>query len=134
MGNVVVATGGSRTALELPAEIQVGRLKGVALSSRVYPELSVGIVHFSIAAGRAAEREMSVPSFDLATVPNTLVRPLVVAIVHIPILLVALCAVPIWTLAVLRPISHGDFALKLLRELRTWSRDAIGAVDGRHAP
>ena len=85
----------------------------------------------SIVVGRATDREMTVPSFDLASVPTVMARPLVVAIAHVPILIVALCAVPIWTLAVLRPASHGDLALKILRELRTWSRDAIGAERSR---
>jgi hypothetical protein len=33
-------------------------------------------------------------------------------------------------MAVLRPATHGDLALRLLRELRTWSREVIGAVSG----
>jgi hypothetical protein len=73
---------------------------------------------------------MAVPSVDLAALPAVVVRPLTVAIGHVPILLVALCALPVWTMAVLRPATHGELALRLLRELRTWSRDVIGAVNG----
>jgi hypothetical protein len=81
-------------------------------------------------ADRAAEREMSVPSVGPPALPGIAVRPLVVAIAHVPILVVALCAVPVWTIAVLRPTTHSELALRLLRELRTWSRDVVGAVYG----
>jgi hypothetical protein len=70
------------------------------------------------------------PSVNLAILSGVAVRPLVVAIAHLPILIVAFCAVPVWMMAVVRPTTHGDLALRLLKELRTWSRDVIGAVHG----
>ncbi|WP_413463029.1 hypothetical protein [Salinispora arenicola] len=76
---------------------------------------------------------MPVPSFDLATLPGVLVRPLIVAIAHLPIMVVALFAVPVWVMAVVRPASHGELALRLLKELRTWSRDVIGGTTGARA-
>jgi hypothetical protein len=79
------------------------------------------------------KREMLVPSVDLAALPGVVVRPLIVAIAHVPILIVAFCAVPVWTLAVLRPATHGELALRLLRELRTWSRDVVGGANGVRA-
>lgn len=71
------------------------------------------------------------PSFDLAAVPATVVRPLIVAIAHIPIMVLALCIAPILLLVAVRPQSHGDLAVRLLCELRIWSRDAVGAASGR---
>lgn len=73
---------------------------------------------------------MIMPSFDLATLPGAVFRPLIVAIAHIPILVVACSTVPVWMMAVVRPATHGELSLKLLRELRTWSRDIIGATGG----
>lgn len=73
---------------------------------------------------------MTVPSVNLATLPGVAVRPLIVAIAHLPILIVAFCAIPVWMMAVARPATHGELALRLLKELRTWSRDVIGAVHG----
>jgi hypothetical protein len=67
------------------------------------------------------------------TVPTVLVRPLVVAIAHVPILVIALCAMPLWLFGFLRPASHGDLAFRLLRELRTWSRDIVAATSGVRA-
>ena len=85
-------------------------------------------------AGRVAEREMIVPSASLAAVSSVVSRPMIVAIAHIPIIFVALCAIPVWTMAVVRPKTHGELALRLLRELRTWSREAISAAHGgRHS-
>lgn len=71
------------------------------------------------------------PSIDLAALPTTVVRPLIVAIAHIPIMLLALCIAPILLFVAVRPESHGDLAVRLLCELRTWSRDAVGAASGR---
>ncbi|GAA1018905.1 hypothetical protein Aple_025430 [Acrocarpospora pleiomorpha] len=73
---------------------------------------------------------MIVPPVDLVSLPGVVVRPLVVAIAHLPILIVAFCAIPVWTMAVIRPATHGELAFRLLKELRTWSRDVIGAVHG----
>jgi hypothetical protein len=69
------------------------------------------------------------PSFDLLP-PGTVFRPLIVAIAHIPILVVACVMTPVWIATVVRPKTHGELGLKLLRELRTWSRDVIGATGG----
>jgi hypothetical protein len=78
------------------------------------------------------KRERTVPSVDLASVPAFIARPAVVAITHLPIVLVALLSAPIWLLAAIRPASHGESALKLVRELRMWSRDAVaGAMRAR---
>ncbi len=70
------------------------------------------------------------PSFHLPSLPAGFVRPLVVAIAFLPILIMALCAVPVWAVALWRPTTHGELAMRLLRELRTWSRDVIRAVYG----
>jgi len=70
------------------------------------------------------------PSFDLVTLSGAVFRPLIVAIAHIPILVVACSTAPVWMVAMVRPSTHGDFSLKVLRELRTWSCDAIGAAGG----
>jgi hypothetical protein len=71
-----------------------------------------------------------VPSVDLVAVPGAVVRPLIVAIAHLPILVVAVLALPVWVFAVCRPATHGELALRLTRELRAWSREAVGAVNG----
>jgi hypothetical protein len=73
---------------------------------------------------------MNVPSVDLTTLSSAVVRPLVVAITHLPILIVAVCAIPVWVMAVVRPATHGELAFRLIAELRKWSRDVIGAVNG----
>ncbi|GAA0462775.1 hypothetical protein Aca07nite_76550 [Actinoplanes capillaceus] len=73
---------------------------------------------------------MLVPSLDLVALPGALFRPLTVAVAHIPILVVVCFATPVWVMAVMHPATHGDLGLKLLRELRTWSRDVIGATGG----
>jgi ABC-type transport system involved in cytochrome c biogenesis permease subunit len=73
------------------------------------------------AVDRAAERESTVLS-------NALVRPVVVAIAHLPIVIIAFCAAPLWLLGFLRPASHGEAAFRLLRELRTWSREVVHAA------
>lgn len=73
---------------------------------------------------------MIVPSVDLVTVRAVAARPLVVAIAHIPILVVVVCAIPIWIVGWWRPTTHGNLAIRLLRELSTWSRDVIGAAYG----
>ena len=43
------------------------------------------------------------PSVDLAVLPGAVVGPLVVAIAHLPILLIAFCAAPLWLIGFLRP-------------------------------
>lgn len=70
------------------------------------------------------------PSIDLATLPSALARPLIVAIAHLPILVIACCAMPLWLVFFVRPAAHGEAAFRLLRELRTWSRDVVQAVGG----
>lgn len=89
-----------------------------------------GAVWISIDVGRAADREISVPSFDLAAIPSGVTRPLTVAVAHIPILILAIAALPVWMLAMLLPSSHGEHALRVVRELSTWSRDITTAVCG----
>jgi hypothetical protein len=73
---------------------------------------------------------MTVPSVDLATLPSAVARPLVVAIAHLPILIIVLCAIPLWLIGFLRPATHSEPAFRLLTELRTWSRDVVDAGDG----
>lgn len=68
------------------------------------------------------------PSVDLATLSRATTRPLLVAIAHLPILIVVLCMTPIWIIAVLRPSTRGALALRLVKELRLWSRDVMAAV------
>lgn len=68
------------------------------------------------------------PSIEIAALPRVLIRALIVAIAHLPILIFTCCAVLVWTAAVLRPTTHSALALRLLRELHTWSRDVIGAA------
>jgi len=62
--------------------------------------------------------------------PSALVRPIVVAIAHLPILIIAFLATPLWLAFSLRPAVHGEAAFRLLRELRTWSRDVVQAASG----
>ncbi len=90
----------------------------------------VGIRHISITADRAAERETAVTSVDLMALPGAVIRPLIVAIAHVPILVVACCTIPVWIAAVGRPATHGELGLRSLQELRTWSRDVISATAG----
>jgi len=71
---------------------------------------------------------MTVPSFGLPALLPSVVRPLVVAIAFVPIVIMALCAIPVWAMALWSPVTHSDLALRLLRELRGWSREVIGAV------
>lgn len=73
---------------------------------------------------------MTVPSVGFSALPGFAVRPLVVAIAFLPILIMAVCAVPVWAMALWRPTTHGDLALRLLRGLHAWSRDVITAVYG----
>ncbi len=73
---------------------------------------------------------MVMPSFDLVAVPTAVFRPVIVVIAHVPILVVACCTTPVWLMAVARPSTHGDFGLRLMRELRIWSRDVISATGG----
>ena len=73
---------------------------------------------------------MVMPSFGLVALPGAVFRPLIVAIAHIPILVVACSTTAVVLMAVARPTTHGDLCLKMLRELRTWSRDVIGATGG----
>jgi hypothetical protein len=70
------------------------------------------------------------PSFGLVTLPGALFRPLIVAIAHIPVLVLTCSASLVWITAMARPATHGDLGLKLVRELRTWSCDVIGATAG----
>ena len=70
------------------------------------------------------------PSFSLSPVAGSFVRPLVVAIAFLPILIMALCAIPLWAAALWRPAIHGELAMRLLRGLHNWSRDVIRAVYG----
>jgi hypothetical protein len=76
---------------------------------------------------------MTVPSVDLAALPSTMVRPLVVAIAHLPILFIAFCAAPLWLMGFLRPATHNELAFRLLKELRTWSCDIVRAASGVRA-
>jgi hypothetical protein len=71
-----------------------------------------------------------VPSFSLQPLASGFVRPLVVAIAFLPILIMSLCAIPVWAVAVCRPATHGELAMCLLRGLHNWSRDVIRAVYG----
>ncbi len=72
----------------------------------------------------------SLPSFGLPALPPGVARPLVVAIAFLPILIMALCAIPAWAVALWSPATHSDLALRLLKELRGWSREVISAVYG----
>ncbi|MBE1468187.1 hypothetical protein [Kibdelosporangium phytohabitans] len=72
------------------------------------------------------------PSVGFPALSGIAVRSLVVAIAFLPIMIMALCAIPVWAMALWRPATHGDLALRLLRGLHTWSRDVITAVYGGH--
>ena len=79
-----------------------------------------------------AEREMTVPSVDLAALSVFVMRSLVVAIARNPILIVVLCAAPVlWKAAGLR--IHSDLLLCLSTALGACSRGMIDAVSGVHA-
>lgn len=71
------------------------------------------------------------PAVDLATLPRVAIRPLIVAVAHVPILIIVLLVMPVWVMAVVRPDTNGVLALKLLKELRNWSRDVISSTNGR---
>jgi len=72
----------------------------------------------------------SLPTVGLPALPRGVVRPLVVAIAFLPILIMALCAIPVWTVALWSPSTHSDLALRLLKELRRWSSEVINGVYG----
>jgi hypothetical protein len=76
---------------------------------------------------------MTVPSVDLVALSSTMARPLVVAIAHVPILIVSLCAAPLWLICFLRPEAHSDAAFRLLRELRSWSCGIVQETNGIRA-
>ena len=67
---------------------------------------------------------------NLPSLPRIEGRSLVVAIVHVPILVIVVCATPVWLIAVMRPATCGEFAFKLLRRLHNWSNDAVGVSKG----
>ncbi|GLY03466.1 hypothetical protein [Actinoplanes sp. NBRC 101535] len=71
------------------------------------------------------------PSFDLMALPASVVRALIVAVAHIPIVILACYTVPVWMVAVWRPATHGRLGLHLVRELHAWSHDVIRATGGR---
>jgi hypothetical protein len=73
---------------------------------------------------------MIMSSFGLVTLSGVVFRPLIVAVAHIPILYIACSVTPVWMMAVVRPSTHGELGLKVLRELRTWSRDVVGVAGG----
>lgn len=73
---------------------------------------------------------MVMPLFGLVSLSGAMIRLLIVAIAHIPILYVACSTTLVWMMAVVRPATHGEFGLKVLRELRTWSREVVGAAGG----
>lgn len=70
------------------------------------------------------------PTFGPLPLSGAVFRPLIVAIAHIPVLVIACSATLVWITAVVRPATHGDLGLKLVRELRTWSCDVIGSTAG----
>lgn len=72
---------------------------------------------------------MTVPSVDLAALSVVVMRPLIVAITHNPILIVVLCAAPVLGMAA-RPRIHSDLLLRLLTALRLCRRGTIDAVSG----
>jgi len=76
---------------------------------------------------------MTVPSVDLVAVSSAMTRPLVVAIAHVPILIISLCAAPLWPMCLLRSEAHSDVAFRLLRELRSWSCGIVQATSGIRA-
>lgn len=67
---------------------------------------------------------------DLASVFVALARPLVVAVVHLPLLVLVILSTPLWILAGVLPKSHGELALEFLARLRSWSADLSSAVGG----
>ncbi|WP_431935966.1 hypothetical protein [Micromonospora sp. RP3T] len=71
---------------------------------------------------------VTVPSLNLMAAPGLVIRPLIVAVAYLPILIIVIFAAPVWVMAVARPASHGEFALRLAKELRLWSRDVVSAV------
>ena len=75
------------------------------------------------------------PAIDPTTLPGTMVRPFVVAIAHLPILVVVVLISPVWVWAAFRPRTHGATALKFLDVLRTWSVDVVaGSAPRRTGP
>ncbi|GIM97159.1 hypothetical protein Ato02nite_089520 [Paractinoplanes toevensis] len=66
----------------------------------------------------------------LVSVFAALVRPLVVALVHLPLLVVVILSTPLWILAGVLPKSHGKLALQFLKYLRSWSAELSIAVGG----
>jgi hypothetical protein len=68
---------------------------------------------------------VTLPSFGLSGLPAFFERAAVVAIAHLPIVVIAVLAAPLWLSLAFRRTPHHDLALALLRELRAWSRDII---------
>ncbi|GAA0447907.1 hypothetical protein Ade02nite_60460 [Paractinoplanes deccanensis] len=62
---------------------------------------------------------------------GALTRPLVVAVAHLPILIISFCATPLWLMSFLKPATHGEVAFRLVGELRSWSRDVVDSAGGR---
>ncbi|MBL7260465.1 hypothetical protein [Paractinoplanes lichenicola] len=71
------------------------------------------------------------PSLTMTPAFAALAKPLVVAVIHLPLLLVVVLLAPIWILAGLRPRSHGDLALAFLGCLQSWSAELTTTVRGR---
>ncbi|GAA1036569.1 hypothetical protein GCM10009557_47640 [Virgisporangium ochraceum] len=71
------------------------------------------------------------PSIDLTTLPGSLVRPFVVAIAHLPILIIVMLLSPTWVCGAFRSRAHGAATLKLLCELRGWSSDVVAGSASR---
>lgn len=74
------------------------------------------------------------PAIDLTTLPGTLVRPFVVAIAHLPIVVVVVLMSPVWVWAAVRPRTIGSAALKYLDVLRSWSVEVVAGSATRRTP
>ncbi len=65
------------------------------------------------------------PTASLKTIFLTLSRPLVVAVAHVPIVLIAFFACPLWMLLAFKPAALQEVAMHILTGLQRWSTAAI---------
>jgi hypothetical protein len=70
------------------------------------------------------------PTFDFSALPATMMRPIVVAIGHLPIVAIVFFMVPMWISAAFRPKTHTS-VLKFITELRNWSAQVVSGSAAR---
>jgi hypothetical protein len=105
-----------------------GRVKcATSKGSKARPSSPRGIGSGST-AGRAAVED-AVPVVGLRTIISRMTRPLVVAVAHVPIVLVVLLAFPLWILLAVKPAELERLAVQVLVELRRWSAASVAGTE-----